>query len=219
MAPGKTNDHPLPDGHDPGRRAGRLTSSDSTAGANFAGGSSARSVICQATSRSFGSLPRQGGGGLPRRHARWRSTRKMCAASRRGLTSTSAAGFREYSSGNKQKLGNLARLHAQARPADPRRADPRPRPVETSRSFYATSRRGAPNERRDCLPLISHPLRGRARVCDRVGNPQGQAVSSRWAQLEGPAAHQGPHRVEIEFADDTQVPESAIRFRGRPLRT
>jgi len=114
--------------------------------------------------------------------------------------------FREYSSGNKQKLGILlAFMH---RPDllildEPTRGlDPL-----NQQEFYALLL-----EARDggaTVFLSSHILSEVEHVCDRVGILRaGRLVTV--AQLED-LQHIKAHRVEIEFADDTQVPESAIR--------
>ena len=114
--------------------------------------------------------------------------------------------FREYSSGNKQKLAIvLAFMH---RPDllildEPTSGlDPL-----NQQEFYALLR-----ETRDdgaTVFLSSHILSEVEHVCDRVGIIRdGRLV--RVAQLDE-LRHIRVHRVEIEFAPDTEIPESEIR--------
>ena len=114
--------------------------------------------------------------------------------------------FREYSSGNKQKLGILlAFMH---RPDllildEPTSGlDPL-----NQQEFYALLR-----EARDggaTIFLSSHILSEIEHVCDRVGILRaGRLV--RVAQLEE-LHHIRAHRVELEFAPGTMVPEAEIR--------
>src|SRR5882757_5641399 len=118
--------------------------------------------------------------------------------------------FREYSSGNKQKLGILlAFMH---RPEllildEPTRGlDPL-----NQQEFYALLL-----EARDdgaTVFLSSHILSEVEHVCDRVGILRaGRLVTV--AQLED-LQHIKAHRVEIEFADDTEVPVSSFRSPAR----
>ena len=114
--------------------------------------------------------------------------------------------FREYSSGNKQKLAIvLAFMH---RPEllilDEPTAGLDPL---NQQEFYALLR-----ETRDegaTVFLSSHILSEVEHVCDRVGIiREGRLV--RVAQLEE-LRHIRVHRVEIEFAPGTAIPERAIR--------
>ena len=136
-------------------------------------------------------------GGLDRGHVRNIAQRFELDLSRR---------FREYSSGNKQKLAILlAFMH---RPDlyildEPTSGlDPL-----NQQEFYALLR-----ETRDdgaTVFLSSHILSEVEHVCDRVGIVRdGRLV--RVAQLEE-LRHIRVHRVEVEFAPGTGVPERAIR--------
>jgi len=114
--------------------------------------------------------------------------------------------FREYSSGNKQKLGILlAFMH---RPEllildEPTRGlDPL-----NQQEFYALLL-----EARDggaTVFLSSHILSEVEHVCDRVGILRAGRLAT-VAQLED-LQHIRAHRVEIEFAQDAEVPSAAIR--------
>src|SRR5712692_6891351 len=114
--------------------------------------------------------------------------------------------FREYSSGNKQKLGILlAFMH---RPDllildEPTSGlDPL-----NQQEFYALLR-----ESRDegaTVFLSSHILSEVEHVCDRVGILRAGRLA-RVALLED-LQHIRAHRVEIEFAQESQIPEAAIR--------
>jgi len=114
--------------------------------------------------------------------------------------------FREYSSGNKQKLAivlafmhepNLLILDEPTSSLDPL----------NQQEFYALLR-----ETRDggaTVFLSSHVLSEVEHVCDRVGIIRaGRLV--RVAQLDE-LRRIRVHRVEIEFAPDTAVPETPIR--------
>jgi len=114
--------------------------------------------------------------------------------------------FREYSSGNKQKLGillafmhkpELLILDEPTGGLDPLNQQ------EFYRLLKETRERGA------TVFLSSHILSEVEHVCDRVGIVRsGRLV--RVAQLED-LKHIRVHRVELEFADGTSVPEETIR--------
>jgi ABC-2 type transport system ATP-binding protein len=114
--------------------------------------------------------------------------------------------FREYSSGNKQKLGillafmhkpELLILDEPTGGLDPLNQQ------EFYRLLHETRERGA------TVFLSSHILSEVEQVCDRVGIVRsGRLV--RVAQLED-LKHIRVHRVEIEFAAETTVPEEEIR--------
>src|SRR2546425_5631753 len=136
-------------------------------------------------------------GGVDRRHVRAIAERFDLDLNRR---------FREYSSGNKQKLGILlAFMH---RPDllildEPTSGlDPL-----NQQEFYALLR-----ETRDAgatIFLSSHVLSEVEHVCDRVGILRGGRLV-KVAQLDE-LRRIRVHRVEIEFAPDTAVPETPIR--------
>jgi ABC-2 type transport system ATP-binding protein len=114
--------------------------------------------------------------------------------------------FREYSSGNKQKIGILlAFMHSPEllildEPTSG--LDPL-----NQQEFYALLR-----ESRDggaTVFLSSHILAEVEHVCDRVGILRAGRLAT-VAQLED-LQHIRAHRVEIEFAQDAQIPEAAIR--------
>ena len=67
--------------------------------------------------------------------------------------------FKEYSKGNKQKVGRDRRAPAPARAAGPRRAHVGPRPARPADVLRDPPRGGG--RRRDRLPLVPHPVRGR----------------------------------------------------------
>ena len=114
--------------------------------------------------------------------------------------------FREYSSGNKQKLGillafmhkpELLILDEPTGGLDPLNQQ------EFYRLLHETRERGA------TVFLSSHILSEVEQVCDRVGIVRsGRLV--RVAQLED-LKHIRIHRVELEFADGSTVPEEKIR--------
>ncbi|HKW59043.1 MAG TPA: ABC transporter ATP-binding protein [Candidatus Dormibacteraeota bacterium] len=136
-------------------------------------------------------------GGVDRRRVREITERFQLDLSRR---------FREYSSGNKQKLvillafmhrPDLLILDEPTSGLDPL----------NQQEFYALLR-----ETRDdgaTVFLSSHILSEVEHVCDRVGIVRdGRLV--RVAQLDE-LRHIRVHRVEIEFAPDTEIPERKIR--------
>jgi ABC-2 type transport system ATP-binding protein len=114
--------------------------------------------------------------------------------------------FREYSSGNKQKLGillafmhkpELLILDEPTSGLDPL----------NQQEFYALLR-----ESRDegaTVFLSSHILSEVEHVCDRVGILRAGRLA-RVALLQD-LQHIRAHRVEIEFAQESQIPEAAIR--------
>jgi len=114
--------------------------------------------------------------------------------------------FREYSSGNKQKLGillafmhkpDLLILDEPTGGLDPLNQQ------EFYRLLHETRERGA------TVFLSSHILSEVEHVCDRVGIVRsGRLV--RVAQLED-LRHIRVHRVELEFASGETVPEEKIR--------
>jgi ABC-2 type transport system ATP-binding protein len=139
-------------------------------------------------------------GGVDRRRVRSITERFELDLSRR---------FREYSSGNKQKLAivlafmhkpELLILDEPTSGLDPL----------NQQEFYAMLR-----EARDdgtTVFLSSHVLSEVERVCDRVGIIRdGRLV--RVALLDE-LRHIRVHRVEVEFAPGTPVPEDAIRAAG-----
>jgi ABC-2 type transport system ATP-binding protein len=114
--------------------------------------------------------------------------------------------FREYSSGNKQKLGILlAFMH---RPAllvldEPTSGlDPL-----NQQEFYALLRESRADGA--TVFLSSHILSEVERVCDRVGIVRAGRLA-RVAQLED-LRHIRLHRVELEFAHGAAIPETKIR--------
>ena len=114
--------------------------------------------------------------------------------------------FREYSSGNKQKLGillafmhkpELLILDEPTSGLDPL----------NQQEFYALLRES--REEGATVFLSSHILSEVEHVCDRVGILRAGRLA-RVALLED-LQHIRAHRVEIEFAQESQVPEAAIR--------
>jgi ABC-2 type transport system ATP-binding protein len=114
--------------------------------------------------------------------------------------------FREYSSGNKQKLAillafmhkpELLILDEPTSGLDPL----------NQQEFYSLLRET--RDRGATVFLSSHVLSEVEHVCDRVGIIRsGRLV--RVAQLEE-LRHIRVHRVELEFADGAQIPEREIR--------
>ena len=114
--------------------------------------------------------------------------------------------FREYSSGNKQKLGILhAFMH---RPEllilDEPTSGLDPLNQQEFYSLLRESREGGAT-----VFLSSHILSEVEHVCDRVGILRAGRLAT-VAQLEE-LQHIRAHRVEIEFAQDAEVPDAAIR--------
>ena len=114
--------------------------------------------------------------------------------------------FREYSSGNKQKLGillafmhkpELLILDEPTSGLDPL----------NQQEFYALLRES--REGGATVFLSSHILSEVEHVCDRVGILRAGRLAT-VAQLDE-LQHIRAHRVEIEFAQDGEVPEAAIR--------
>ena len=114
--------------------------------------------------------------------------------------------FREYSSGNKQKLGIvLAFMHSPEllildEPTGG--LDPL-----NQQEFYRLVREVCDDGA--TIFLSSHVLSEVERVCDRVGIVRGGRLV-RLAELDE-LHHIRVHRVELEFADGAPVPEAAIR--------
>ncbi|MEO8744722.1 MAG: ABC transporter ATP-binding protein [Candidatus Dormiibacterota bacterium] len=117
--------------------------------------------------------------------------------------------FREYSSGNKQKLGillafmhkpDLLILDEPTSGLDPL----------NQQEFYALLAEA--REAGATVFLSSHILSEVEHVCDRVAILRAGRLA-RVAQLED-LRHIRVHRVEIEFAPDTDVPEARIRGAG-----
>ena len=114
--------------------------------------------------------------------------------------------FREYSTGNKQKLGILlAFMH---RPDVLILDEPTGRldPLN-QQEFYALLREARAEGA--TVFLSSHILSDVEHVCDRVGIIRSGRLA-RVAQLED-LKHIRVHRVEVEFAEGTRVPEARIR--------
>jgi len=113
--------------------------------------------------------------------------------------------FREYSSGNKQKLGillafmhkpELLILDEPTSGLDPL----------NQQEFYALLRESREG---GATVFLSHILSEVEHVCDRVGILRAGRLAT-VAELEE-LQHIRAHRVEIEFAQDAEVPEAAIR--------
>ena len=154
-------------------------------------------------------------------------------------TSTRAARFREYSKGNKQKVGLIVRAPAPAGAADPRRAHVGPRParpadVQRARSFEARA------EGRTVF-LSSHIISEVERTCDRVaiiregrivrldtrrgrprpGRPRGRAALRRAvaaAAFAGDPGRRQPRRGGPHAPDARHRPDRAGRPARRPVR-
>jgi ABC-2 type transport system ATP-binding protein len=114
--------------------------------------------------------------------------------------------FREYSTGNKRKLGILLAFMHQPELLILDEPTSGLDPLN-QQEFYALLR-----EARDggaAAFLSSHILSEVEHICDRVGILRGGRLVN-VAQLDD-LHHIRAHRVELEFAPDTQVPEAAIR--------
>src|SRR5882672_4537892 len=114
--------------------------------------------------------------------------------------------FREYSSGNKQKLGIvLAFMHKpELLILDEPTSGLDPLNQQEFYSLLRESREGGAT-----VFLSSHILSEVEHVCDRVGILRAGRLAT-VAQLEE-LQHIRAHRVEIEFAQDAEVPDAAIR--------
>jgi ABC-2 type transport system ATP-binding protein len=114
--------------------------------------------------------------------------------------------FREYSSGNKQKLGILLAFMHQPELLilDEPTSGLDPLNQQEFNELLREARDGGAT-----VFLSSHILSEVEHVCDRVGILRGGRLV-RVALLED-LHHIRAHRVEIEFAPGTQVPEAAIR--------
>ena len=119
---------------------------------------------------------------------------------------------RALSKGNRQKVQLVAALREPRRPADPRRADQRPRPADGD--GLPRDRARGEGARPDGLPLVAHPQRGRGASATASGSCA-RAGSSTQGTL-GELRHLSAQTVEVTFAGAVpELADAARRARRR----